>query len=145
MIDRAVISLSNFAVRLRRTRCRPGEVLVLFSRCLQRSACDRKVAEDLANCARCGKCLVARFLELRDGLGVRVCMATGGRLAAERARDPSVKAIVAVACGKELRAGIFASLPKAVLARSIAWPNGPCKDTTIEFREVEEAVRWLLR
>ena len=145
MIDRAVIALNNLAVRLRRTRCRPPEVLVLFSRCLQRSACERKVAEDLANCERCGRCLVARFLELGERYGVQVSMATGGRLAAERARNPSVKAIVAVACGKELRAGIFASLPKAVLARTITWPCGPCKDTTIEFREVEEAVRWFLR
>ena len=145
MIDRAVVALSNLVVRLRRTRCRPGEVLVLFSRCLQRSACERNVADDLANCERCGRCLVARFLELGDEYGVQVSVATGGRLAAERAKDPSVKAIVAVACGKELRAGIFASLPKAVLARSITWPCGPCKDTTVEFREVEEAVRWLLR
>ena len=145
MMDRAVVALSNLLVRLRRTRCRPEEVLVLFSRCLQRSACERNVVENLDNCARCGKCLVARFLELRDALGIQVSMATGGRLAAERAKDPSVKAIVAVACGKELRAGIFASLPKAVLARSIAWPCGPCKDTTVEFRGVEEAVRWFLR
>jgi len=145
VIDRAVIALNNLAVRLRRTRCRPGEVLVLFSRCLQRSACDANVTDDLANCRRCGQCLVTRFLELGERCGVQVSMATGGRLAAERARDPSVKAIVAVACGKELRAGIFASLPKAVLARSIEWPCGPCKDTTIEFREVEEAVRWFLR
>ena len=145
MIDRAVIALNNLAVRLRRTRCRPGEVLVLFSRCLQRSACDANVTDDLANCRRCGQCLVTRFLELGERCGVQVSMATGGRLAAQRARAPSVKAIVAVACGKELRAGIFASLPKAVLARSIEWPCGPCKDTTIEFRDVEEAVQWLLR
>ncbi|HET6442848.1 MAG TPA: DUF116 domain-containing protein [Phycisphaerae bacterium] len=145
MIDRAVIALNNLAVRLRQTRCRPGEVLVLFSRCLQRSACDADVTDDLANCRRCGQCLVTRVLELGETYGVQVAMATGGRLAARRAADASVKAIVAVACGKELRAGIFASLPKAVLARSITWPCGPCKDTTIEFREVEEAVRWFLR
>lgn len=120
-------------------------MLVLFSRCLQRSTCDQKVVEDPANCRRCGKCVVRQFVELGEKCGVRVCVATGGREAARRAADPSVKAIVAVACDKELRAGLFASLPKAVLAQTIQWPCGPCKDTTVEFDRVEEAVRWFLR
>ena len=145
MIDRTVIRLNNLAVRLRRTRCRPEELLILLSRCLQRSACDRKLNEDLAACLRCGKCNVCRFLDLRDHYGVQVFMATGGRQAAARAKAPDVRAIVAVACEKELRAGIFASVPKAVLALTIARPCGPCKDTTIEMGKVEEAIRWFLR
>ncbi len=145
MIDRTVVRLNNVAVKLRRTRCRPEELLVLFSRCLQRSACECNVGDDLENCKRCGRCAVADFLRLRDEYGVRVFMATGGRHAVERARDPEIKAIVAVACEKELKGGIFASLPKAVLAAEIAWPVGPCKDTTVDIRRVEEAVRWFLR
>ena len=145
MINRTVITLNNLSVRLRRTRCKPPELLVLFSRCLQRSACDRRLGENLAECRRCGQCAVTRFLDLAEKYGVQVFMATGGRQAAARAKSPGVKAIVAVACEKELRAGVFASLPKAVLARTIAWPCGPCKDTTVEMDAVEEAVRWFLR
>ncbi|MBL7139288.1 MAG: DUF116 domain-containing protein [Planctomycetes bacterium] len=144
-LDRAVVALANFSTRLRRTRCRPEEVLVLFASCLQRSDCDRRLDEDLTNCARCGRCAVAAFLDLSEKYGVRVYRATGGRRAAARARAPAIKAIVAVACRKELREGVFACLPKAVLARTIAWPCGPCKDTTVEMDRVEEAVRWLLR
>jgi len=145
VMDKTLIALNNLSVRLRRTRCRPGELLVLFSRCLQRSACERKLDETLQNCARCGQCAVCRFLEIRDTYGVQVFMAVGGRQAAARAGAPGIKAIVAVACRKELRAGVFASLRKAVLARTIAWPVGPCKDTTVRMDEVEEAVRWFLR
>lgn len=145
MFDKALIALNNLTVHLRRTRCKGGELLVLFSRCLQRSGCDRKLAEDVANCRRCGQCPVCKFLDLADKYGVQVFIATGGRQATARARHPNVKAIVAVACDKELRAGVFASLPKAVLARTIAWPCGPCKDTTVRMEEVEEAIRWFLR
>ena len=145
MINKTLVALNNLSVHLRRTRCRPEELLILFSRCLQRSACDRKLSEDVANCRRCGRCPVTRFLDLAEKYGVRVFLATGGRQAAARAKNPDVKAIVAVACDKELRAGVFASLPKAVLAKTIAWPCGPCKDTTIEIDDVEEAVRWFLR
>jgi hypothetical protein len=88
---------------------------------------------------------VDRILALAEKHGIRVFCATGGRQAAARTHRPEVCAIVAVACEKELRAGIFASLPRAVLARRISWPCGPCKDTAIEIREVEEAIRWLLR
>jgi len=144
-VDRAVVALNNLSVRIRRTRCRPDQVLVLFAGCLQRSECDRRLDEGLSNCGRCGKCAVAAFLDLADRYGVQVFRATGGRQAAARARNPGVKAIVAVACEKELRAGVFACLPKAILARTIAWPCGPCKDTTVEMDEVEAAVRWFLR
>jgi hypothetical protein len=145
VLDKTLIALNNLAVRLRRTRCRPDELLVLFSRCLQRSACERKLQEDLAQCARCGRCAVKGLLDLRDKYGIQVFMATGGRQAADRAAAPRVRAIVAVACEKELRAGVFASLPKVVLARTITWPCGPCKDTTVEIAAVEEAIRWFLR
>jgi uncharacterized protein len=145
MFSKSLIALNNLAVRLRRTRCKPEELLLLFSRCLQRSDCDRKLAEDLSNCARCGRCAVKEFLDLGDKYGIQVFIATGGRQAASRAAHPSVKAIVAVACEKELRAGVFASLPKSVLAKTITWPFGPCKDTCVEMKGVEEAIRWLLR
>lgn len=145
VLDKAVVALNNLAVRLRRTRCRSDQVLVLFAGCLQRSGCDRRLDEELSNCARCGKCAVTRFLDLAEKYGVQVYRATGGRQAASRARHPNVKAIVAVACEKELRAGLLACLPKAVLARTIAWPCGPCKDTTIEMDQVEAAVRWFFR
>ncbi len=144
-LDRAVVALSNLSTRLRRTRCRPEEVLILLPACLQRSECDRRLDDDLSNCGRCGRCAISAFLDMAETWGVRVYRATGGRQAAARARDPKVKAIVAVACQKELREGIFACLPKAVLATRIAWPCGPCKDTTVEMDRVEEAVRWFLR
>jgi len=145
VMNKTLIALNNLSVRLRRTRCKPAELLVLFSRCLQRSACQHKLDETLGACARCGQCAVCRFLDLRDKCGVQVFMATGGHQAAERSKAPGIKAIVAVACEKELREGVLASLPKAVLAKTIAWPVGKCKDTTVEMDEVEKAVRWFLR
>ena len=145
MIDRTVIRLNNLSVRLRRTRCKPQELLVLLSRCLQNSACDCKITEGIGLCRRCGKCVVAKFASMAEKTGVQVFMATGGRQAAARAAQPEVKAIVAVACEKELRAGIFASLPKAVYAQTIEWPCGACKNTTVSFDLVERAVGWFLR
>ncbi len=145
MINKTVVRLNNLAVRMRRARCRPEELLLLLSRCLQNSACTCQVGDDVQNCRRCGQCPIAKLSELAERYGIEAALATGGRQAVAAARQPHIKAVVAVACDRELREGIFAALPKPVLAAGITWPNGPCKDTDICIDAVEEAVQWLLR
>ncbi len=56
------------------------------------------------------------------------------------ARSRDVKAIIAVACEKELRSGIIACLPKPVVALINMRPNGPCCETDIDVDEVERAI-----
>ncbi|MBN2582103.1 MAG: DUF116 domain-containing protein [Planctomycetes bacterium] len=138
-------ALNNFGVRLRRPRCKPEELLLLFSSCLQRSKCDCNLADSLDNCRRCGQCVVKDFIELAEEYGCHIFIATGGRLAAQRARDPKIKAIVAVACAKELSEGIRATFPKPVLAQELCTPNGPCKDTQVDIEAVRKAVEYFLR
>lgn len=140
MMGQALIRLNNFLVRLRRARCEPGELLILFSSCLQRSECECNVRTSLSNCRRCGQCVVGGILDLADEVGARAFMATGGRLAAERTRDGDIKAIVAVACCKELNEGLRAVFPKPVLLVRLSTPNGPCKDTHVDIEAVREAV-----
>ncbi len=144
-LDRAVIGLNNLTVKGRRTRVQRGEILVLIPSCLQAAVCEQNVVGDLEHCKRCGRCKIGPLLDLCDGLGVRVGIAKGGRAAVEMTRQPEVKAVVAVACEKELRSGIFACLPKPVLALANTRPNGPCNETDIELDDVENAIRWLTR
>jgi hypothetical protein len=144
-MNKLLIFVNNLLVRLRRRRCRPDQLLLLFSSCLQRSQCDCNLADDLSRCRRCGQCDVCRFIALGEELGIHVFRAAGGRLAAQRAADPAIKAVVAVACGKELSAGIKAIFPKAVLVQEIGTPHGPCKDTVVDFGAVRQAVQYFLR
>ena len=50
-----------------------------------------------------------------------------------------------IACTKELRQGILAAFPKAVIGVVNAWTVGPCKDTDVDLTEVERAIQWFLR
>ena len=136
--------LNNLVVRLRRRRYQPGEVLLLFSSCLQRSSCQCNVRTSLDNCKRCGECPVGPLLDIATEFGTQVFMATGGRLAAEKTRHPSVKAVVAVACCKELSEGLRATFPKPTALLELATPNGPCKDTCVDVAEVRKAVQRFL-
>ena len=135
----------NRLTRLRRSRCTPQEMLILVPSCLQRSECPQKITNDIHECRRCGQCKIKDIIELGEKYGVRCAVATGGRLAVELVKDQDVKAVVAVACEKELQAGMAAVFPKPGLGVINLRPHGPCKDTDVDLAEVEEAIAWLLR
>ncbi|MHC4593184.1 MAG: DUF116 domain-containing protein [Planctomycetota bacterium] len=144
-MGRGLITLLNGLTRLRRSRCKPDEILVLIPSCLQSSECTQKITNDINECRRCGKCKVKDIVELGEKYGASCAVATGGRLAVDLAKDRQVKAVVAVACEKELQAGFAAVFPKPALGIINIRPHGPCKDTDVDLEEVEEAIAWLLR
>jgi len=139
-----VIRLNNWITRLRKVRVAPGHLLLLAPHCLQRTRCKHNVIHDLDQCARCGQCNVGDLLRLRDAYGVQCSLASGGRQAVGMVRRPDVRAIVAVACEKELVDGIRAAFPKPVLALTNLRPHGPCKDTAVDSATLESIVRAML-
>lgn len=140
-----VVKVMNGLTRLRRTRCRPERLLILIPSCLQSSECSQKITNDVAECRRCGRCKVKDIIELAERAGARCAVATGGRLAVEMVKDRDVDAVLAVACEKELGAGMLAVFPKPGLGIVNLRPHGPCKDTDVDLAKVEAALRWLLR
>ena len=144
-LDRIVVGLNNLAVKARRPRARPEQILVLLPSCLQAAGCPRNVVGDLAECRRCGRCRIGPLLDLCERAGVATALVKGGQMAVKLARQRHVRAIVAVACEKELRAGILACLPKVTLALTNRRPHGPCRETDIDVAEVEKAIAWLTR
>lgn len=144
-MGRAIVRLLSGLTRLRRARCRPEELLILVPSCLQSSECELRLTNDIAKCRRCGRCKVKDVVELAERLGTRCAIATGGRLALQLAQEDRIKAVVAVACEKELQEGLRAVFPKPAIGIINLRPHGPCKDTDVDLAELEEAVRWLLR
>ncbi len=138
-----LLALNNALARRRLARVTPAHALLLAPHCLQRSDCDRKILSDANACARCGRCDVAGLLDLRDRYGVELRMVAGGRQAVAAVRRSHIRGVIAVACGKELRAGILAAFPKPVLAVSNRCPHGPCRDTCVALDAVETALKGL--
>jgi hypothetical protein len=143
-VAKATVKVLNFLTRVRRSRCRPGELLVLLASCLQCSECKCKIVNDVAECARCGRCKMKDLLELVDRYGCRCMVTTGGRLALQVAKSGEVAAIVAVACEKELREGMMGVFPKPTLGVINLQPHGPCKDTDVDLDELERAIKRFL-
>jgi hypothetical protein len=139
-----LIKMINGLSRLRGTRCEPEELLLLVPSCQQWSECTRKVTYDIQQCVRCGKCKIKGILDMADRYGIHVAVATGGRLAQQLAEDDQIKAVVAIACSKELNEGMKAIFPKATIGVLNMQPNGPCKDTDVDLEKVEAAIEHFL-
>ena len=139
-LQTAVVWINRRRNRASSRRYPPESVLVLLPHCLQHQACREPVREAIRNCKGCGRCKMKDLRELAERIGVQVHIASGGRDAAERARAPEVRAILAVACSKELSEGIRAAFPKRVVGVLNSWPHGPCKDTDVDVRQVESAL-----
>ncbi|MCD6460562.1 DUF116 domain-containing protein [bacterium] len=136
----ALLKFNNWQVKARKVKVRPEQILVLSPRCLQYHKCPQPVTTDPHSCKFCGKCQVMDMVKLCDELGVQLCFATGGGVAVKRSRDPKIKAIVAVACAKELCMGIVMTLPKPVFAVKNIFNNGPCVDTGVSIENVRSAI-----
>ena len=139
-----LVKLNNFITRLRRPRVRPEELLLLVPHCLQVGTCEKNVRGDVDSCGRCGKCPISGILELRDRYGIRVELVSGGRKAVAAAKSGEIRAVVAIACAKELSAGLKAIFPKAVVAVTNEQPEGPCVNTCVDLARVEHEIKKLL-
>lgn len=121
-VEHAAIDVYNaLAVRRGRTVGR-GELLVLIPRCLSKLALDG-------------------VLGIAGRYDVPVFVATRGQLARRVIRERRPRAVVAVACERDMMTGlrdVAGKLP--VLGLTMRLPNGPCRDAMLDLETME---RWI--
>lgn len=144
-IKSSFIEVNNHLVRSKALQLPPAQILLLAPHCLQKSDCPYKITVNIDNCQRCGGCVVSKLLDLRDKYGIKVGMATGGTLARKFVQEYHPRAIVAIACERDLTSGIQDSNPIPVLGVTNERPFGPCFNTQIKIPKVEEAIHFFLR
>lgn len=143
-IRASFIALHNQLVCKLPVQIKPEKILLLAPVCLQLADCSRKVTVNVDNCVRCGRCRVSDLLLLRDRYGVHLAIATGGTIARKLLKDLRPEAVVAIACERDLVSGVQDAQPLLVLGVTNQRPNGPCYNTTVDFRAVELALRHLI-
>lgn len=139
-IRRVFIKLNNSYVRTGKYSLKGKEILVLLPHCLQQHTCKFRVTSTIENCARCGLCNIADLAKLGDDEDVHVFIATGGTLARKVIIENRPKAVIAVACERDLTEGIIDVKGIPVLGVYNERPNGPCFDTRVNMDMVREAV-----
>lgn len=134
------IAVNNQLVHNRCIKVNPADILILAPHCLQWSECPHKITMNVNNCKRCGKCPVDDLLELSTAYGVHFAVVTGGTLARSVVKKYRPKAIVAVACERDLTSGIQDVKPLPVMGVLNIRPQGPCFNTLIDIKEVEKSL-----
>jgi len=125
-VEHAAIAIYNTLAERRGRRVGKGELLVLIPRCLSKQALDG-------------------VLEIAGRYEVPVFVATRGQLARRVIRERRPRAVVAVACERDMMTGlrdVAGKLP--VLGLTMQLPNGPCRDAAIDLGQMERWVQGLV-
>ncbi len=145
MLHRLVILINNFLADLLGRKTPPEQTLLIVPHCLQNRACKFDVCADIGQCRRCRKCAMADLIDLKAEFGVQVAVANGGRQAGALVRDRNVRSVIAVACEKELCAGILTIPTKRIYAIPNHRPCGPCVDTHVATDEIRKVLERTVR
>jgi len=143
-IRQSFVGVNNSLFKATRKRLNPDRILILLSHCLQDYDCPQKVTADYRNCKGCGKCLICQIIELGDNYSTPLAIATGGTLARKVVVEQKPTVIVAVACERDLTAGIQDVYPIPVYGILNQRPFGPCMNTKVDLGQVEKAIGVIL-
>ena len=134
------VKVNNALTKAQKGRIKGERILVLLPHCLQIDICNRKLTSDVNNCMRCGKCPVGNLVMLGEKMGLKIEVVNGGTLARKKVAVINPDGIVAVACERDLTLGIQDVYPIPVYGVINDRPNGPCYNTCVDMKLVEEGI-----
>ncbi len=122
-VEHAAVEVYNGLASRRGRKVGKGELLVLIPRCLSKEALDG-------------------ILDVAGRYDVPVFVATRGQLARRAIRERRPRAVVAVACERDMVSGLHDVAAKVpVLGLTMRLPSGPCKDAAVDVAKFESWVK----
>jgi uncharacterized protein len=122
-VENAAVKVYNRLAVMRGRKVGQGELLLLIPRCLSKVTLDG-------------------VLGIAGKYGVPVFVATRGQLARRVIRERRPRAVVAVACERDMVSGLHDVAGKIpVLGLTMTLPAGPCKDASLDLGQLERWVR----
>lgn len=122
-VENAAVKVYNALAMSRGRKVGQGELLLLIPRCLSKVTLDG-------------------VLGIAGKYGVPVFVATRGQLARRVIRERRPRAVVAVACERDMVSGLHDVAGKIpVLGLTMTLPAGPCKDASLDLGQLEQWVR----
>jgi hypothetical protein len=121
-VENSAVKIYNNLAVMRGRKVGQGELLLLIPRCLSKVTLDG-------------------VLGIAGKYGVPVFVATRGQLARRVIRERRPRALVAVACERDMVSGLHDVAGKIpVLGLTMTLPAGPCKDASLDLGQLE---RWV--
>lgn len=144
-IESSFIAVSNQIIRNRNIKVPADKLLVVTPHCLQLASCPHKITRDpVANCKRCGGCDIGALVSLSEELGFHFFVVTGGTLARQTVKKIRPKAVLAIACERDLTSGIQDVYPLPAVGVLNIRPYGPCYNTKVDIGLVRKEIENIL-
>ena len=143
-LEGSFIAVSNLLFHRMHIRVPANRLLVVTPHCLQLASCPHKVTRDPNNCKRCGGCNVGDLVALAEEMGFHFFIATGGTLARQMVYNTRPKAVLAIACERDLMSGIQDVYPLPAVGVLNIRPNGPCYNTSVDMAEVRAQLEQII-
>ncbi len=125
-IAHSFVLIHNALIRSNNHPILPNKILILLPRCLTKEQLQQ------AN-------------TLSKEYGVNIAVVAGGELARQRIKEHQPKAVIGVACERDLLSGILDVHGKlCILGIPNTRPYGPCKDTLIDLQELRKAIEFYI-
>ena len=122
-VENASVKVYNALALVRGRKVGTGELLLLIPRCLSKETLEG-------------------VLSIAGKYEVPVFVATRGQLARRVIRERRPRAVVAVACERDMVSGLHDVAGKIpVLGLTMTLPSGPCKDALLNLRQLEDWVK----
>ncbi|MFX1519526.1 MAG: DUF116 domain-containing protein [Promethearchaeota archaeon] len=119
-----------------------SERIILFPQCLRHPDCEAKSDKWGYTCAECGRCGIARVKKLAGELGYsKYFIIRGGSIIEEIFEKYRPKAVVGIACNKEIFLGNLVCEKYGVITQSVCLTREGCYNTDADFNQVEKCVR----
>jgi hypothetical protein len=125
-IGNSFIKVSNSLIMNTRWKFSCSKILILLPRCLRRS-----IQKQIIAIANKYKCLIYTV--------------PGGELARQIIAEQKPSAVIGVACERDLLTGIRDVHHIPVIGIPNQRPEGPCKNTTVDYKKIEDAVKFFVR
>lgn len=119
------IKVSNSIIKTRRRQIANSKIMILLPRCLTKTLQNK--IKDLAKRYHC-----------------LIFTVPGGSLARKLIAREKPRAVIGVACERDLMSGIRDVKKIPVIGITNKRPEGPCKNTVVEFDKIEEAIQYFL-
>ena len=138
----ALVHLNNRVTG--RVTVKPKQLHVLVSRCVQWSGCKSNVTLDIVNCVECGKCKIGAIKRLCFAQEVSASVESGGTAAREHLKQRNPQLVLAVACERELLAGVLDTEMPVVGVNIRVGPKA-CRDCDVQISDLEQRLNYALK
>jgi len=127
LLGHSFVEVSNALIKASKIKVNPENLLILLPRCLKKD-------------------LLEKISAYSEKLNIPIFVVGGGEKAREIIYKTKPKAIIGVACERDLLSGIKDVIDKIpVIGIPNKRPEGPCKNTVIDFEEFRKAVTFFLK